>query len=126
MRNTIIFLFIVTCICSWSLLYFIPVKQIIDKSIIGVHMPQSHAPKVEIYTKSYCPHCVRAKELLKKKGITFAEIDIENDSELAAKIMERAGGAKTVPQIFINGVHVGGCDDLYALDREGKLDEMLK
>jgi glutaredoxin 3 len=82
--------------------------------------------KVEIYTKSYCPYCVRAKELLKKKGATFEEIDIEHDQNLAISAMERAGGRKTVPQIFIDGVHIGGCDDLYALDTEGKLDSMLK
>lgn len=81
--------------------------------------------KVEIYTKSYCPYCVRAKELLKKKGVTFEEIDIEHDQDLAMKIMERSGGRKTVPQIFIDNIHVGGCDDLYALDSEGKLDTML-
>lgn len=83
-------------------------------------------PKIEIYTKSYCPYCVRAKELLKKKNVTFEEIDIEHDQELASKAMERAGGRKTVPQIFINDIHVGGYDDLYALDSKGELDEMLK
>jgi len=89
-------------------------------------MGSHHMAKVEIYTKSYCPYCVRAKELLKKKDVTFEEIDIEHDQDLAIKAMERAGGRKTVPQIFIDGVHVGGCDDLYALDAEGKLDPMLR
>ncbi len=82
--------------------------------------------KIEIYTKSYCPYCVRAKELLKKKDVTFEEVDIEQDQATALKVMERSGGRKTVPQIFIDGVHVGGCDDLYALDVKGKLDEMLR
>lgn len=82
-------------------------------------------PKIEIYTKSYCPYCVKAKELLKKKGFTFEEISIEHDHELAMQVIERSGGRKTVPQIFIDNVHVGGCDDLYAMDTSGKLDTLF-
>ena len=82
--------------------------------------------KIEIYTKSYCPYCVKAKALLKRKGLAFEEVDIENDTALALQVMERAGGRKTVPQIFIDGAHIGGCDDLYALEDSDKLDAMLK
>ena len=80
--------------------------------------------KIEIYTTNVCPYCVRAKDLLKRKGQEYTEISAE-DPEVRMKVVERAGGQRTVPQIFINGEHVGGSDDLYALDREGKLDAML-
>ena len=80
--------------------------------------------KVEIYTTGYCPYCVRAKDLLQRKGAVFAEINAEND-ELREQMIVKAGGRRTVPQIFINDTHVGGCDDLYALDQQGKLDALL-
>lgn len=80
--------------------------------------------KIEIYTTNVCPYCVRAKDLLKRKGQEYTEISAE-DPEVRMKMVELAGGQRTVPQIFINGEHVGGSDDLYALDREGKLDAML-
>ena len=79
---------------------------------------------IEIYTTKVCPYCVRAKDLLTRKGQEYTEISAE-DPEVRMKMVERAGGQRTVPQIFINGEHVGGSDDLYALDREGKLDGML-
>jgi len=128
-KSILIFLCLITCICAGALLYLIPTANIPDSSkqqsehqqILGDQMA-----KVEIYTKSYCPYCVKAKALLKKKNVTFEEIDIEHDQTVAIKVMERSGGRKTVPQIFIDGTHVGGCDDLYALDDTGKLDEMLK
>ena len=81
--------------------------------------------EVEIYTTMMCPYCYRAKTLLGEKGVAFREIDVGMDADLRKKMMERAGGRHTVPQIFIDGTHVGGCDDLMALDRSGKLDPML-
>ncbi|MFN7400802.1 MAG: glutaredoxin 3, partial [Alphaproteobacteria bacterium] len=71
-----------------------------------------------------CPYCVRAKDLLKRKGQAFTEINAEDDDVREAMIV-KAGGRRTVPQIFINGKHVGGSDDLYALDKAGKLDALL-
>ena len=80
---------------------------------------------VEIYTTPYCPYCRWAKELLAQKGAAFEEIDVGRDMALRAKMTERANGRYTVPQIFIGSTHVGGCDDLYALDQAGKLDPLL-
>ncbi len=80
---------------------------------------------VEIYTTPTCGYCAAAKRLLKTKGVAFAETDVSADPALRAVMMERAGGRRTVPQIFIGGSHVGGCDDLYGLDEAGKLDAML-
>jgi glutaredoxin 3 len=82
--------------------------------------------KVEIYTTQICPYCVRAKDLLTRKGVTFTEIYVDNDEALRAKMMERAGGRRSVPQIFINDQHIGGSDDLYALEQAKKLDALLK
>ena len=79
---------------------------------------------VEIYTTSYCPYCVKAKALLSKKGVAFTEIDATPDDVRAAMI-ERAQGRRTVPQIFIHGQPIGGCDDLYALEKAGELDGLL-
>ncbi len=79
---------------------------------------------VTIYTTTYCPYCVRAKDLLKRKGASFKEINAEDDVVREAMV-EKAGGRRTVPQIFIGEKHVGGCDDLYALDKDGKLDALL-
>jgi len=82
-------------------------------------------PKITVYTTRFCPYCHMAKALLRKKGITtFEEIDV-SERELRAKMSEMAGGRRTVPQIWIGDRHVGGCDDLYALEREGKLDLLL-
>lgn len=80
---------------------------------------------VEIYTTPTCPYCLAAKRLLTKKGVSFAEIDVSRDPSLRIAMTERAGGRRTVPQIFIGGTHVGGSDDLHALDHDGKLDPML-
>ena len=82
-------------------------------------------PKIEIYTKFLCPFCTRAKSLLGKKGAAFEEHDISMGGPLRAEMLERSGGRNTVPQIFIGGEHIGGSDDLAALDRAGKLDSML-
>ena len=80
---------------------------------------------IEIYTTPYCPYCLDAKTLLKKKGAAFSEIDVSRDRDLRVKMIARAQGQTTVPQIFIGATHVGGCDDLYALDDAGKLDTLL-
>lgn len=80
---------------------------------------------VTVYSTNYCPYCVRAKDLLKAKGQAYTEINVEDDAAREAMIV-KAGGRRTVPQIFINDVHVGGFDDLNALDKAGKLDAMLK
>ena len=80
---------------------------------------------VEIYTTPTCPYCHAAKRLLTKKGVAFTEIDVSRDPALRSKMTARAGGSHTVPQIFIDGTHVGGCDDIHALDHAGKLDPML-
>lgn len=81
-------------------------------------------PAITIYTTSYCPYCVRAKDLLKRKGAAYTEVNAEDDAVREA-MMAKAGGRRSVPQIFIGETHVGGCDDLYALDKAGKLDAML-
>ncbi len=83
-------------------------------------------PSVTIYTTRICPFCVSAKQLLKKKGVEFTEISVDTSDEKYAEMLSRAQGRRTVPQIFIGDIHVGGRDDLYALDREGKLDNLLK
>ena len=81
--------------------------------------------KVELYTTMYCPYCTRARALLQRKGIEFVDIDIAQMPERRDEMIRRADGRRTVPQIFINGEHVGGCDDLVALDRAGRLDAKL-
>ena len=80
---------------------------------------------VEIYTQRYCSYCHDAKELLTRKGVTFTEIDVSGDREKRREMIERANGRTTVPQIFIGATHVGGCDELYALEEAGKLDPLL-
>lgn len=80
---------------------------------------------VEIYTTPSCPYCHAAKRLLDRKGVHYAEIDVSRDPDLRARMTTRAGGRRTVPQIFIGGSHVGGSDDLHALDAQGGLDPML-
>lgn len=82
-------------------------------------------PPVDIYTTRYCPYCHAAKALLNSKGVPFTEIDLSGNWERRDEMIERANGRVTVPQIFIGGVHVGGCDDLHALERAGKLDPLL-
>ena len=81
--------------------------------------------KVEVYTTTFCPYCVRAKSLLKSKGVAFTEIDVTDDAALRQKMVELAGGRRTVPEIFINDKIVGGYDDLKALDDAGQLDAIL-
>jgi glutaredoxin 3 len=81
--------------------------------------------KVEIYTKTFCPYCWRAKHLLDSKGIEYREISVDLGGEKKAEMIERAKGRTTVPQIFIGGRHIGGCDDLVELERDGGLDELI-
>ncbi|QBX33663.1 glutaredoxin 3 [Paracoccus liaowanqingii] len=80
---------------------------------------------IEIYTTRTCPFCIRAKQLLDKKGAAYTEIDVGTDPALRDKMTKRAG-KRSVPQIFVGQTHVGGCDELYAMDRAGRLDSLLK
>lgn len=82
--------------------------------------------KIEIYTWSTCPYCRRAKALLESKGVGYTEYDITGDDGARAKMVKRTGGPKSVPQIFVNDQHYGGCDDLHELDAQGKLDKILE
>ncbi|HVC59055.1 MAG TPA: glutaredoxin 3 [Acetobacteraceae bacterium] len=82
-------------------------------------------PEVEIYTQPWCPYCARAVHILGGKGVAFREIDAPHGSAERAEATRRSGGRTTMPQIFIGGQHIGGCDDLVALDRAGRLDPLL-
>jgi len=82
--------------------------------------------RITIYSGPSCPFCVRAKALLQKKGAAFEEIDVRAEPAKLEEMLKRSGGKKTIPQIFINDQHIGGCDDLYALDAKGGLDPLLK
>lgn len=83
-------------------------------------------PVIQIYATQTCPFCIAAKSLLREKGARFDEIDVGAEPARRAEMTQRAHGRRTVPQIFIGDTHVGGCDDLFALDRAGKLDPMLR
>ncbi|HLJ52229.1 MAG TPA: glutaredoxin 3 [Rhizomicrobium sp.] len=83
-------------------------------------------PRIKIYTTPICPYCVRAKALLKKKGAPFDEVDVFMDADARQEMEDMTNGARTVPQIFIGEQHVGGCDELYALESQGQLDPLLK
>jgi glutaredoxin 3 len=80
---------------------------------------------VEIYTSPLCGYCHAAKRLLNQKGVEFSEIDVMAEPDRRPEMVRRANGGQTVPQIFVGGVHLGGCDDLYALERRGALDDLL-
>jgi len=82
-------------------------------------------PPVEIYTTRYCPYCNAAKALLKRKGVNYNEIDVSRDWKRRDEMVQRANGSMTVPQIFVGAVHVGGSDELHALERAGELDPLL-
>ncbi len=82
--------------------------------------------KIELYSSTRCPYCVKAKALLDEKGVSYQLIDITDDDEARKNLVAKASGLRTVPQIFIDERHIGGCDDLYALDRAGELDSLLK
>ena len=81
---------------------------------------------IQIYTGPLCGYCHAAKRLLQSKGVEFLEVDLANEPERREEMVQRSNGGRTVPQIFIDDNHVGGCDDLYALERAGKLDPLLK
>ena len=81
--------------------------------------------EVDIYTTMWCPYCARAKALLEKKGVAYREISLDEEPGRRTEMVQRSHGGRTVPQIFINGEHVGGSDDIHALDRAGKLDAKL-
>lgn len=81
---------------------------------------------IEIYTWSRCPFCIRAKALLKNKGVNFTEYCIDGDEDARNVMAQRSNGRRSVPQIFIDDQHIGGCDDIHALDAQGKLDALLK
>lgn len=80
---------------------------------------------VEIYTTPICPYCMMAKRLLDQKGVSYSEINVMGDADAKAQMLNRANGQRTVPQIFVGETHVGGSDDLHALERQGKLDALL-
>lgn len=82
--------------------------------------------QVEIYTSPFCGYCFRAKRLLDRKGVSYEEYDVMMDGDRKAEMIRRAGGRTTVPQIFVDGRHVGGCDELHALEAQGRLDEILE
>ncbi|MEX2649264.1 MAG: glutaredoxin 3 [Alphaproteobacteria bacterium] len=82
--------------------------------------------RIEIYTTPFCPYCQRAKEVLRRKKVVYEEIDVFMDGARRQEMLKRAKGRRTVPQIFIDGVGIGGCDELATLDRKGELDPMLK
>ncbi len=81
--------------------------------------------KIEVYSGDYCPYCMRAKALLKQRGLEFNEYNVQSEPEKRVEMAKRAPGARTIPQIFINDRHVGGCDDLYALDKKGELEKWV-
>lgn len=81
--------------------------------------------EIIIYTTPICPYCEKAKSLLKRKGVAYQSVDVSQDHALRSEMMAKSGGRRTVPQIFINGTHIGGCDDLYALEAKGQLDPLL-
>lgn len=88
-------------------------------------MSEKQNAVVKVYSKDYCPYCVRAKQLLKHKGVKFTEYQVDQDQEKYREMLEKSNGGRTVPQIFIGDTHVGGSDDLYALHRQDKLDALL-
>ena len=81
--------------------------------------------KIDIYTVQYCPYCQDAKELLSRKGVSYHEIDVTGKRDVRKEMIQRAKGRSTYPQIFIGATHMGGCDDLYALEEAGRLDSLL-
>jgi glutaredoxin 3 len=91
---------------------------------LGRH-PEKIKANVEIYTWQTCPYCIRAKMLLWWKGVKFTEYKIDGDANARSAMASRANGGRTVPQIFVNNQHIGGCDDLYKLDTQGQLDSLL-
>ena len=83
-------------------------------------------PIIEIYTGPYCAYCMRAKSLLKRKGLNFTEYNIHTEQARRTEMLERSGGARTIPQIFINNRHIGGSDELHAMERSGELESVIR
>ena len=83
-------------------------------------------PDVVMYSTRFCPYCVRARMLLDSKGASYTDIRVDQQPELRGQMIQRSGGRTSVPQIFIRATHVGGCDDMYALEQQGKLDNLLE
>lgn len=83
-------------------------------------------PQIEIYTWTYCPFCIRAKALLDRKGVEYTEYVIDGDEDARGKMSKRSNGRRSVPQIFIDDRHIGGCDDLHELDDRGELDSLIQ
>jgi len=81
---------------------------------------------IEVYSGAFCPYCIRAKALLRKKGLDFVEYNVQSEPDKRDEMLQRSGGARSIPQIFINNRYVGGCDELYALERRKELDTWLK
>ena len=81
--------------------------------------------KIEVYSGPRCPYCVRVKQLFDKKGVEYIDYDVSQDDTKRTEMMERANGARTIPQVFIDGTHYGGSDDIHALDKDGKLDGLI-
>lgn len=99
------------------------------EAVRGISPPHSDGmrmPKIEIYTQPGCPYCIRAVALLEKKKVPFTEINAPHGTQERVDSRERSGGKTTVPQIFVDGKGIGGCDDLFALERSGKLDALLQ
>ncbi|TDR43278.1 glutaredoxin 3 [Tahibacter aquaticus] len=96
------------------------------RSLPGGADQEKSVATVEMYTTAICPYCIAAKSVLKSKGLEYQEIRIDSDAGKLAEMLARSGGRRTVPQIFINGVHVGGHDDLVAADRSGRLAQILE
>ena len=94
--------------------------------VVATPSTGTEMPRVEIYTKFFCGYCARAKRLLDSKEVDYEEIDLSSDPSRRSEMIHRAHGRTTVPQIFIDGRHVGGSDDLHALDRSGRLDLLLR
>ena len=88
-------------------------------------MKEGQLAKVEIYTKTFCGFCIRAKRLLDMKKVDYQEYSVDMGGEKKAEMVQRANGRMTVPQIFVDGRHIGGCDELMALEQQGRLDELL-
>ena len=98
-------------------------RELERAAVIGV--AKISMKPVTIYTTQICPYCARAKSLLRKKGVAYDEIDVMMDNKARDEMLEKSGGARTVPQIFIGDAHVGGSDELHALEHDGKLDALL-
>lgn len=105
--------------------YFEFVNSNCQKIVNLLTLGELHMPDIIIYTTKICPYCIRAKNLLTSKNMSFEEIDVSDNNELREEMIKKAGGRRTVPQIFINGQHIGGFDDMNLLNQEGKLDNLL-